>query len=315
MSSHSSRKVIYAAMFGNGAIALTKFAASFYTGSSAMLSEAIHSLVDTGNQLLMLLGLARSVKPADKTHPFGYGREMYFWAFVVALLIFSIGAGVSIYEGIHKVIHPQIVTSPYVNFIILGLSIIFEGASLFVALKEFNKSRGDTAIMKAVRDSKDPALFTVLFEDIAAMAGLVIAFVGLVMAHYMDIAWMDGAASIAIGVLLAGVAVFLTLETKSLIIGEAASEAVIEGVHEIADSSEAVVAINELRTMHMGPMDVLLTLSLDVKDNLSGGVVEQEIYAIEKQIKQEFPEIKRVFIEVQSAADHAQEAWAAQNPI
>jgi cation diffusion facilitator family transporter len=177
MASGSSKTVIIAALLGNGAIACTKFAASVYTGSSAMLSEAIHSLVDTGNQGLLLYGLKKSERPADKTHPFGYGRELYFWAFVVALLIFSIGAGVSLYEGVHKIQHPEPVSSPHVNFIVLGLAMAFEGVAFFLAIKEFNKRRGSTPVFKAVRQSKDPGLFTVLFEDAAAMAGLVIAFI------------------------------------------------------------------------------------------------------------------------------------------
>ena len=309
MSSHSSKKVIIAALVGNFAIAVTKFAAASYTGSSAMLSEAIHSLVDTGNQGLMLFGLKRSERPADKTHPFGYGRELYFWAFVVALLIFSVGAGVSIYEGVHKVLHPEAVSNPMINYIVLGLAMVFEGFALRVAYNEFNKSRGDTPMFAAIQKSKDPVLFTVLFEDFAAMIGLVIAFVGLFIAQYFELAWMDGAASIAIGVLLAVVAMLLCYETKGLIIGEAADPEVIEGVFEIADDSKAVASVNELRTMHMGPRDILLALSIDIENTMSGGDIEQAIYAIEQQIKAKYPDIRRIFIEVQSAVDHTQEAW------
>ena len=184
MASSNSKKVIYAALIGNALIAVTKFSASVYTGSSAMLSEAIHSLVDTGNQCLLLVGLKKSKQRADAQHPFGYGRELYFWAFVVAILIFAVGAGVSIYEGIKKVQDPHPVTSPIVNYAVLALSMVFEGAALYVALKEFNKSRGDTPFFQAVRQSKDPATFTVVFEDTAAMMGLVVAFVGLLIADW-----------------------------------------------------------------------------------------------------------------------------------
>jgi len=309
MAAHGSKKVIFAALIGNFAIAVTKFGASTYTGSSAMLSEAIHSLVDTGNQALMLFGLNRSERPADKTHPFGYGRELYFWAFVVALLIFSIGAGVSIYEGIHKVLQPEPISNPIVNYVVLGLSMVFEGVALRVAFKEFNKSRGETPLFKAIQQSKDPVLFTVLFEDFAAMTGLFIAFAGLLLAEYFNIPWMDGAASIAIGVLLAVVALLLCYETKGLIIGEAADPDVIEGVFDIADGSKAVASVNELRTMHMGPRDILLALSIDIENSMSGGDIEQAIYSIEKQIKAKYPNIRRIFIEVQSAIDHTEEAW------
>lgn len=304
MASHSSRKVIYAALAGNGLIAVTKFAAAGYTGSSAMLSEAIHSVVDTGNQCLLLYGLKRSNRKADETHPFGYGRELYFWSFVVAIIIFGIGAGVSIYEGIHKVLEPQPVKSPMINFIVLGAAMVFEAAALFVAVKEFNKVRGELGYIAAVRRSKDPATFTVLFEDSAAILGLVVAFVGLLLAEYLGIAWMDGAASIVIGLILASTAAFLAYETKALLIGEAAHEELQQGIREIVAAAKSVNSINELRTMHMGADDVLLALSLDFRDQLSVGKVEESIYILEMSIKARFPEIKRLFIEVQSQERH-----------
>ncbi len=315
MATGSSKKVIYAALVGNGLIAITKFAASVYTGSSAMLSEAIHSVVDTGNQGLLLYGLKQARRPADRSHPFGYGRELYFWAFVVALLIFSVGAGVSIYEGINKVLHPHEVTNPYINYIVLGVSMLFESYPLTIAIKEFNKVRGDTPILTAVRQSKDPALFTVLFEDVAAMSGLMIAMIGLLIAEYFDLPWMDGVASIGIGILLATVAILLCYETKALIIGEAASQEVIDGVHGIASANPTVMVINELRTMHMGPHDILLALSLDVDNDRPAGDIEDAIYDIENAIKAQYPDITRVFIEVQSAAHHAEGVWTRQNEV
>ncbi len=308
MASGSTR-VILAALAGNTMIALTKFAASLYTGSSAMLSEAIHSVVDSGNQVLLLYGMKRAARPADRQHPFGYAREIYFWAFVVALLIFSVGAGVSIYEGIHKLIHPEPVESPWVNFIVLGLSIFFEGGSFLVAWREFDKVRSGRSFWSAARTCKDPAIFVVLFEDMAAMAGLLIALVGLLAAEFLDMPRMDGVASVAIGLLLAGVAIFLTRETKGLIIGEAASPTVIEGIKELAMASPAVQSINELRTMHMGPHDILLALSLDVHDNMSGGEIEKAINDLEEAIRARYPDIRRIFIEVQDAADAAEDAW------
>ena len=312
MASGSSKTVIIAALLGNGAIACTKFAASVYTGSSAMLSEAIHSLVDTGNQGLLLYGLKKSERPADKTHPFGYGRELYFWAFVVALLIFSIGAGVSLYEGVHKIQHPEPVSSPHVNFIVLGLAMAFEGVAFYLAIKEFNKRRGTTPVFKAVRQSKDPGLFTVLFEDAAAMAGLVIAFVGLLVAEYLGVIWADGAASIGIGLLLATVAIFLCFETKGLLIGEAVSDEMSDDLHKIINGSDAVNSINEFRTMHMGPQDVLLAVSLDVRDDLETGTLEAALYELEQSIKASHPEVKRLFLEVQSGEHHVEEVWLSQ---
>ena len=310
MASHSSKKVIYAALVGNALISMTKFAASAYTGSSAMLSEAIHSLVDTGNQILLLYGLKRSAQEPDKTHPFGYGRELYFWSFVVAILIFALGAGISIYEGIHKVLHPEVVTNPMINYIVLLVSMAFESVPLTIAVKEFNKLRGSMGYIEAIRKSKDPAVFTVLFEDVAAMLGLIVAFVGLLIAQYMQLAWMDGAASIAIGLILAATAALLAYETKGLLIGEAADETLRDGVREIVAQAEGVRVINEMRTMHMGADDVLLALSLDFRDGLTVGRVEDTIYVLEMAIKSRFPEIKRLFIEVQSKEHHNEVAAA-----
>ena len=310
MASHSSKKVIYAALAGNSLIAVTKFAASVYTGSSAMLSEAIHSVVDSGNQLLLLYGLKRSARVADETHPFGYGRELYFWAFVVAILIFAVGAGISLYEGILKLQNPHPVSDPFINYLVLSFAMIFEAFALRVALREFNKMRGSAKLLTAVRHSKDPAVFTVLFEDTAAMLGLIIALVSLLIAEHFGLPWMDGAASVAIGVLLACTAMFLAFETKALLIGEAASEELRLGVEEIVGSASSVRAINELRTMHMGPEDVLLALSLDFHDDLSSGSVEESIYILEMAIKSRFPEIKRLFIEVQSEERHDEVAAA-----
>ncbi|WP_051929168.1 cation diffusion facilitator family transporter [Thermopetrobacter sp. TC1] len=294
-----SLKVILAALGGNTLIALTKFAAAAYTGSSAMLSEAIHSVVDSGNQVLLLYGLKRSRRPADAQHPFGYGREIYFWAFVVALLIFSIGAGVSIYEGIHKTLHPKPMESPWVNYVVLGFSILFEGGSFYVAWKEFSRVRGGRGFWEAARACKDPAVFVVLFEDMAAMAGLFIALFGVTAAELFDMPQLDGVASIAIGLLLAGVALFLTRETKALIIGETAAPRIIKAVREIASRSPVVDSINELRTMHLAADDILLAMSIDVPDDMRGGRIEEEIGRLEAAIRKAVPQIRRIYIEVQ----------------
>jgi len=311
MSSHSSKKVIYAALAGNSMIALTKFAASAITGSSAMLSEAIHSVVDTGNQGLLLYGLKRAKRQADEVHPFGYGPELYFWSFVVAIIIFGLGAGVSLYEGIHKVLEPAPVSNPYVNYVVLGIAMAFEAGALWIAIREFDKYRGQRGWLAAIRLSKDPAAFTVLFEDTAAMLGLLVALAGLLATQYLDLPWMDGAASIVIGLILAVTAMFLAYETKALLIGEAAEDEISDGIAEIVAAAPSVKSINELRTMHMGPEDVLMALSLDFHDDLTAGNVEDAIYILEMAIKQRFPVIKRVFIEVQSRRHH-DEAVAAE---
>jgi cation diffusion facilitator family transporter len=219
----ASRKVIYAALAGNLAIALTKFAAAAWTGSSAMFSEGVHSVVDTSNQLLLLYGIKQAHKPPDEDHPLGYGRELYFWSFIVALLIFAIGAGISFYEGVAHILAPVPITDPHVNYIVLGLSAVFEGATFWIALKEFNKLRGTLGVIEAVHLSKDPPSYLVLIEDSAALIGIVIAFLGTLAADRLAMPVLDGVASVGIGLVLAATSIFLARESKGLLIGEGAA--------------------------------------------------------------------------------------------
>ena len=304
MAHEGSKTVILAALAGNAAIAVTKLAAGLYTRSSAMLSEAIHSAVDTGNQLVLLYGMRRASRPPDETHPFGHGLELYFWAFVVAILIFGVGAGVSIYEGVEKVRHPHPMESAYINYIVLGLSIAFESGSWWVAMREFRRSKGEQGWLDAVRRSKDPALFTVLFEDTAALLGLVVAFAGVALAETLDAPALDGAASIVIGLILAAAAGFLAYECRSLLTGGCAGRRVTERIRAIAASEPGVVRPNEVLTMHFGPRDILVTLSLDFEDGLSAGEVERAVSNIERRIKREISGACRVFVEAQSFEAH-----------
>ncbi|MCB1489251.1 MAG: cation diffusion facilitator family transporter, partial [Bauldia sp.] len=275
MAAHGSKIVIYAALAGNALIAVTKFVAAGLTGSSAMMSEGIHSLVDTGNQGLLLYGIRRAARPADARHPFGYGAELYFWSFVVAILIFAVGAGVSIYEGISKIRDPHPMEDPVINYVVLALALVFEGIAWTIAFRSFDKARGKIGLIAAVRQSKDPTVFTVLFEDTAAMLGLLVAFVGVYLASSLGIVWADGAASIGIGVILAMAAIFLAIETKGLLIGEAAAPEIVETIRNIVLATPTVSGMNELRTLHRGPEDILLALSLDFEDNLTAGKVEE----------------------------------------
>ena len=300
MSGHASKKVIYAALVGNFLIALTKSAAAVYTNSSAMLSESIHSIVDCGNQGLLLYGIKKSKKPADKAHPFGYGMELYFWTFVVAILIFAVGAGVSLYEGITKVLSPHPVNDIYINYIVLSIAVIFEGAAWYIAYKEFKVSQSDPSLIRSVLKSKDPTIFTVLFEDTAALLGLFTALIGLYLGELLGIPELDGAASIVIGLILASTAILLAYESKGLLLGEAASDDVVRTVEEIVSAKPEITGINETLTMHMGPQDVLLNLSLDFKDDISAADVERAVTEMEQEIKNRLPEIKRIFIEAQS---------------
>ncbi|MBN8906754.1 MAG: cation diffusion facilitator family transporter, partial [Rhodospirillales bacterium] len=269
MSSASSRIVVYAALGGNLLIAAAKFGAAAYTGSSAMLSEAVHSLVDSGNQLLMLLGLREAARPPTPEHPFGHGLLLYFWTFVVALLIFGLGAGVSILEGIDKIRHPHPVESPLVNYIVLGLSMLFEGTSWVIALREFREQKGSRPFIAAVRASKDPTVFTVLFEDTAALIGLLIALLGLLGAEFLQIPMLDGVASLLIGLVLAITAAFLARESKSLITGESVGPEMRASITDIVRSEPGVQHSNEILTMYFGPHDILVAISVDFDDAAS----------------------------------------------
>ena len=313
MSSPSSVKAILAALVGNSLIAVTKFIAASYTGSSAMFSEAVHSVVDSGNQLLLLYGVKRSKRPADSKHPFGYGKELYFWSFVVAILIFSIGSGISFYEGFHKLHSPEPVSNPMINFIVLGFAVIFESWTCWVAATEFKKSKGDRGWVEAIRRSKDPALFTVLFEDTAALLGLLVALIALTLSEHLNLPVLDSVASLIISFILAVTAGLLAFECKGLLTGEGASEEVVSGIKQIINESQGIKHVNEVLTLHLGPEDILLNVSLDFEDDLSSGEVEEAISALESRIKGMFPEIRRVFIEAQSWGAHRIESTRQAN--
>jgi cation diffusion facilitator family transporter len=298
--SGSSKKVIYAALIGNALVAITKFIAATMTGSSAMLSEGIHSVVDTGNQLLLLLGLHRAKKPADERFPFGHGKEIYFWSFVVALLIFAVGAGVSIYEGIHHLANPEPIKNPHINYIVLGLAILFEGAALYFALTEFSRAKGKWGYLEAVQKGKDPTTFVVLFEDSAAILGLMVAFLGVFLSQITGNLIYDGMASIVIGLILGGTAIWLAYETKSLLIGESANVKVVADIRRIVSGYPQVEHVNDVLTMHMGPQFILANLSVHFSNRISSGELERTIAKLDAQIKQECPNVKRVFIEAEA---------------
>jgi len=302
--SGSSNKVIIAALVGNSLVALTKFVAAAFTGSSAMLSEGIHSLVDTGNQILLLYGIRQARRPADDQFPFGHGKEVYFWSFVVAILVFALGAGVSTYEGIQHLRHPVAVENPYINYVVLGIAMLFEGGAWLFAFREFAATKGKWSYFQAVRRGKDPTTFVVLFEDSAAMLGLVVAFAGIGLAQWTGIPYFDGLASIIIGLLLAATAVWLAYETKGLLIGESANRWIVEGVRELAAGSEFVEHVNEVLTMHVGPEYILVNISLDFRDDVPAGTVERVVAALDGEIKASYVNVRRVFVEARSR--HAQ---------
>ena len=302
MARSSSKTVIYAALGGNVLVAVTKFAAAGYTGSAAMLSEAIHSTVDSGNQLLLLLGMRRAARPPTPQHPFGHGLQLYFWAFVVAVLIFGVGTGVSIIEGINKIRVPHTIESPWVNYAVLGLALVFEGVVWAVAVRAFWQSKGELGWFQAVRQSKDPTVFTVLFEDTAAMLGLLVALLGIWLSQTLELPVLDGVSSLVIGLILAGTAAFLAWECQSLLTGESVRPEVQASIRAIAAAEAGVAGRNEALTMHFGPNDVLVALSLDFDDERTAAEVENAVLNIEQRIKAAHPEITRVFVEAQSRA-------------
>ena len=298
--SESNKVVVYAALIGNLIIAMVKFVAAYLTNSSAMLSEAIHSVVDTLNEILLLYGLKKSQQPANMRHPFGYGRELYFWAFIVALMVFALGSVVSIYQGIQHIRHPEEIVSPVINYVVLGIAIVVEGTSWFIALKSFRKSKGKLGYFQAFRRSKDPTTFTVLFEDTAALLGLVIALLGVYFSHTLNMPVLDGIASILIGVILAVAALLLGRETKGLLLGETADPLLRQNVLSIAQQDPAVLSANGRITEQLGAHQVLAALSLEFKDNLTSDQIEACVNRIEANTKKVHPEVVALFVKPQT---------------
>lgn len=296
----SSKKVVYAALAGNLAIAVSKFIAAAITGSSAMLSEGVHSVVDTGNQALLLYGMRRARLPADERFPFGHGKEIYFWSFVVALLVFAAGAGVSFYEGVHHLRHPEPMRQAYVNYLVLALAAVFEAGSWWVAFREFRAAKGRRGYFEAVRRGKDPTTFAVLFEDSAALAGIAVAFLGVLAGHLTGDPRFDGIASLAIGVILAFTAFVLARETKGLLIGESANREVIAAIRSLARRYPEVPRVHEVLTMHMGPDFILANIALEIACDVPRGRAHEILASLDRDIKRADPRVKRVFIEAQN---------------
>jgi cation diffusion facilitator family transporter len=300
----SAKGPIYAAIAANIGIAIAKFIGAALSGSSAMLAEGIHSLVDTGNGFLLLFGIRQSKKKADPEHPFGFGKELYFWSLIVAILIFALGGGMSIIEGIQHVQHPTTITKPLLNYIILTVAIAFEGSALFFAIKSFNKLRGNKPFWQAIRESKDPASFAVIFEDAAALAGLLVAMVGIFLSQALNMPVLDGVASIAIGLILCLTAWFLAYETKELLIGESADPKIQNSIFKIVTSDVAVHNIHSPLTMHLGPHDILVALDVEFEDEHSADEIEAAVRRIETNIREAHPQVKRIYIEAKSLSNY-----------
>ncbi len=299
----SSRKVVVAALAANCLVALTKCAAAAWTGSSAMLSEAVHSFVDTGNEALLLYGQHRAARPADELHPLGHGRELYFWSFIVALMIFAVGSGLSIYEGISHIVDPEPVSHPYVNYAVLGAAFVLDSYSWLVAFRSFRQAKGSLGWFEAVRRSKDPPSFIVLFEDSADLLGLLMAFVGNLGSTALDMPVLDGVGSVGIGLLLGVVAAILARESKGLLIGERADRDTVAAVLELARGVEGVASTNELFTVQLSPEQVVAALSVDFEDDLTAAEVEATVVRIEQRIRSSHPQFTTVLIKPQTRQD------------
>lgn len=293
-------KVVLVALAANIAIALTKFAAAMITGSSAMLSEGVHSLVDTINELLLLYGVRRAAKRPDKSHPFGYGRELYFWSFVVALLVLALGAGVSFYEGVSHLLDPHAIERPLLNHAVLATSFVFEGISWWYTLKAFRRAKGSQGYFEAFRASKDPSTFTVLFEDTAALIGLVIAFFGIAGAQVFSLPQLDGIASLGIGLVLTISSILLARETKQLLIGEPAHPHIRASILRIAAADDGIRNANGLITVQLGPQQIVAALSAEFEDSLTTGEIERCVNRIEDAIKSKHPDVAVLFVKPQT---------------
>jgi len=293
----NNHKSIYSALAANLLIALTKFIAGAFTNSSSMISEGIHSTVDTTNQLLLLYGLKRSKKAADESHPFGYGKELYFWSFVVSILIFGLGGALSIYQGISHIVEPEVMKDPFWNYIVLVLSLIFEGTSLFIAVKEFNKTRNGMKWWDSIIKSKDPASFLVVFEDGAAVAGLIVVMVLMGISHSFQIPELDGVASVIVGLILVFVSLILARESRSLLMGEGIAPETRDKIAKLAEKDPAVLRTKNILSTYQSPEEVVLMLIIDFQDHLDTEEITEAIHRIRGHIKTEFPLVRFVIIQ------------------
>ncbi len=291
---------IYSALAANLLIAVTKFIAGGFTNSSSMISEGIHSMVDTVNQVLLLYGLKRSHKKPDVSHPFGYGRELYFWSFIVSILIFGLGGGISIYQGVNHIIKPEELGDPFWNYIVLASSFVFEGASLVIAIKEFNKVRNGQSWWSAIIRSKDPSSFLVLFEDGAAVLGLLIVFVFMLIGHNYNMPYMDGIASVLVGLLLVFVSAILARESRSLLMGEGIARNTQHKIRVLVEKDQAIIRVVNVLSTYQAPDDVVLLLIVEFNPDIDTEDITASIERVRLAIKTTFPLIKLVFVQPQT---------------
>jgi cation diffusion facilitator family transporter len=298
--SGSSKIAIYGAIAANSAIAVSKFVAAFFTGSSAMLSEGIHSLVDTGNGILLLIGIRLSKKPPDQAHPFGYGNEIFFWSFIVAILIFALGGGIAIYEGVQHILHPRQLANVQWNYLVLIMAMIFEGAALRVALREFKTTRRNRPFFQALRESKESTTIAVVVEDSAALIGLLIALLSVLLGQLTGWVYFDGIGSVLIGLLLVGVSFFFAVECKALLVGEGLGAANVEKIQMILEKEPRIARHHRPLSLYFGPNEVLVNLDVHFVDGLSSDEIEETVDRVEKRIKEAVPKVNRIYIEAET---------------
>lgn len=296
---------IYAAIVANFLIAVSKFIVAGITGSSAMLSEGIHSVADTGNQALLLLGIRLSKRPANREHPFGHGKELYFWSLIVAIVLFGVGGGISLYEGIIHLQHPAELSNPSWNYVVLGLAVIFESIAFWIAFRALARAAGNDSMWEAVRESKDPTIFVVLFEDAAALAGLLVAFLGVFLSHRLEMPILDAVSSLVIAVILMAVAVYLAYESRKLLLGEAADPDLVRSIEDLVSQEDAIRVIRRPMTMHFGPKEVLLNMDLSFQSGLTTEEINAAIERVEGQIQRKHPQVKRIFLEARTLKELA----------
>lgn len=292
----ASRRVVLAALAGNIAVAALKFGAFLLTGSSAMLTEGVHSVVDTCDQGLLLLGQTRAARRPNARHPFGYGMEAYFWSFVVALMVFFAGGSVAVVEGVRKLFHPHAMTSPGVNLMVIAISAVFEGVTSLPAYRQYKEviGRHRVRLWRFVTISKDPSLFTTLLEDVASMIGLGLAALGVIGEAYLGFGWADAAASIGIGVLLLVSALIMANETRSLIAGEAAADPVVERARAALKAAGVAGSLEAMRTLHLGPDKILVAISWRFAKGQSGAAINQACGVLMAALREADPRISEV---------------------
>jgi cation diffusion facilitator family transporter len=298
-----SKIAVVAAIIGNLIIAIIKFVAAAITGSSAMISEGIHSIVDTGNGLLVLLGMNRAKQPADERHPFGHGKSLYFWTNIVAISIFGIGGGMSLYEGISHIRHVAPTTpmgDPTAAYLVLAISFLVEGGSFTVAIKQFLQAKGDTDAWQYIKDSKDPSIYTVVLEDSAALLGLIFAFLGIFLGHLFNNVYLDGAASIAIGLLLMSVAWILASRTMGLLLGEGVNPDELADIRRRVESDPSIERAGDILTMYIGPHELLVNMGVSFAAGTTAEQMHEAIRRIEADLLSAYPETNRVYIEAES---------------